>query len=30
MSFSENDDQQHNIMEWLARNGYVDYSGKRI
>ena len=30
MSFSENDDQQHNIMEWLARNGYVDYSRKKI
>lgn len=24
------EDQQHNIMEWLARNGYVNYSRKRI
>lgn len=30
MSFSANDDQQHNIMEWLARNGYVDYSRKKV
>lgn len=24
------EDQQHNVMEWLASNGYVKYSRKRI